>query len=326
MRQKFEDILDECLSLIAQGKGVEECLALYPAQAKELEPLLRLAQRSGRALGSPQPSSQAVAAGRERLLAALSRQHPPPRTSWLFLPRRLMPVLASLLAVAVLGTGTVMAASGSLPGESLYPVKMAAERARFAVTPSAAARARLLVRMADRRVEEISELEVEEAEEEEDEAGGEGKGAPPGLAEKRARVEEAQRRLKEHLARLAALAEQVDGNGAQKERLHQLMEQSLRRHQERLAALPPSPVPLQAEGIAPLAVPSPEPAPLPPRAEEVAPKGAPPPFAQAAGLRAAVQDYQKALERLEQLRQKMKEEQKAREEQKERQKQPPPRR
>lgn len=292
MSQRFEDILDECLTLIAQGKGVEACLARYPDQAKELEPLLRLALRGQRAFGSVHPSSAAMTAGRERLLAALARRRPQPRPVLVFLPRRLVPVLASLLAAVVLGTGTVMAASGSLPGEPLYPVKMAAEQARFSLTPSPAARARLLVELSDRRVEEIAALEEE------------GEGEVPEIAqarrmEKVRRLEAVRRRLGEHLSRLSVLAEGMDSEGAQRERVLRLMALSLERHRQRLA--PP------AEGGPPAPSPVPAPPSLP-SAREMAPAGAPPAFAPALGLRAAVEDYDQVLERLKKLQERLKEE------------------
>ena len=42
MRQRFEDILAECLEAVTAGqRTIEECLALYPQWSDRLEPLLR---------------------------------------------------------------------------------------------------------------------------------------------------------------------------------------------------------------------------------------------------------------------------------------------
>ena len=42
--REFDNILDECLErLLLKGETVEQCLASYPEQAAELEPLLHTA-------------------------------------------------------------------------------------------------------------------------------------------------------------------------------------------------------------------------------------------------------------------------------------------
>jgi hypothetical protein len=41
--EQFNDILNECLDRILKGQTVEECLQKHPAEAQELEPLLRTA-------------------------------------------------------------------------------------------------------------------------------------------------------------------------------------------------------------------------------------------------------------------------------------------
>jgi len=61
-------------------------------------------------------------------------------------------VLALLLAG---GGGTVAAAAGSMPDESLYPVKIASEQVRLALTPSPLGKAELYASLADKRVAEI---------------------------------------------------------------------------------------------------------------------------------------------------------------------------
>jgi hypothetical protein len=71
--------------------------------------------------------------------------------------------LASLaLAAALLlsATGVAYAASTSLPGDALYPVKTAIERARLTLTAGEAAQLGLLHRYADRRLEEVHALEA----------------------------------------------------------------------------------------------------------------------------------------------------------------------
>jgi phage gp36-like protein len=67
--------------------------------------------------------------------------------------------MACLVLVLVLaGTGTVAAASGSVPGDNLYSVKMAAEQVQWKLTFSQKAKARLQARFAERRVQEMAQL------------------------------------------------------------------------------------------------------------------------------------------------------------------------
>ncbi|MBI4339997.1 MAG: DUF4382 domain-containing protein [Chloroflexi bacterium] len=64
--------LDQCIDLIArQGATVEVCLALYPQEAQELEPYLRIVARCASAFAlSPSPATKE--AGRQRLQAELA--------------------------------------------------------------------------------------------------------------------------------------------------------------------------------------------------------------------------------------------------------------
>ena len=43
MAKKLENIFNECLERILQGESLESCLASYPKEAAQLEPLLRTA-------------------------------------------------------------------------------------------------------------------------------------------------------------------------------------------------------------------------------------------------------------------------------------------
>src|SRR3990172_8142581 len=56
-RVQFEDIFEECLSALLEGRrSIEESLSLYPAWRGRLEPLLRAAEEIAGGLdASPQP-------------------------------------------------------------------------------------------------------------------------------------------------------------------------------------------------------------------------------------------------------------------------------
>lgn len=86
------------------------------------------------------------------------------RTTRLVAPRRsLGPRLASaavalLLMISVTVGGTLRAAADALPGEILYPVKRAAERARLTLTLDIAAREEYREALAGKRREEVREV------------------------------------------------------------------------------------------------------------------------------------------------------------------------
>jgi len=60
-----------------------------------------------------------------------------------------------VLAILMVGGGTVAAASYSMPDNLLYPVKLATEQVQLTLTPSDIGKARLCAKFADRRVAEI---------------------------------------------------------------------------------------------------------------------------------------------------------------------------
>jgi hypothetical protein len=65
-------------------------------------------------------------------------------------------VVASVVLIFLLaGTGTVAASSTSMPDDTLYPVKLATERVQLRLSRGDISKARVNVRLADRRVKEI---------------------------------------------------------------------------------------------------------------------------------------------------------------------------
>ena len=123
MNNDLETILDICVSQIEGGESnVEECLALYPEQAAQLEPLLKAATKLSRARHIvPDPTYKA----RSRARLSIYMQQNPQR-------KRVSPVfwqfaigLTTMLLVFVL-TGTSFAQQ-ALPGDRLYNWKLTSE-------------------------------------------------------------------------------------------------------------------------------------------------------------------------------------------------------
>lgn len=168
MRDHLADILASCLEFIERGEHtVEECLALYPEYRDELEPLLAMAASiSERADYAPRPSFQL--ASRARLLRRLSprpagmnrpsvehsRQKPA-----VLRPKRLVVLWTTLLVIAVslIGGGTVYASNEALPGDMLFPVKRAIEATRLSISDDAGD-VLLGAEFAQTRLEEIQAL------------------------------------------------------------------------------------------------------------------------------------------------------------------------
>ncbi|MFC1903803.1 DUF5667 domain-containing protein [Chloroflexota bacterium] len=156
-RKELDNILNECLErILTRGETIEQCLASYPEQAAELEPLLQtffFAKKAAEVKPRPEfrdraryqlrVALQEMAEKRERRFSFFSWQ-----------PRWATVVVAVL--VFVLASGSTVAASGnSMPDGTLYPVKLATERVRLALTFSALDKAELYARLADKRVTEI---------------------------------------------------------------------------------------------------------------------------------------------------------------------------
>lgn len=154
--EKFNDILDTCLERLARGDTPEQCLARYPEQAIELEPLLRTAAMT-RAAVAIAPRAESRARGWQRVSEAL-RETSPARASIFSAMPRWAVAMAALIVFLVASGATAGAAAGSLPDSFLYPVKLATEKVQLSLTFSHLVKTELLVKLADRRVSEITSM------------------------------------------------------------------------------------------------------------------------------------------------------------------------
>lgn len=183
---KTEILLAQCLTALKNGETVEECLARYPDRRDELEPLLRAAQIA-RAAPTVVPSSDFQEGARDRMVRMIReretskgrhrREKRQGFLEWLWpsggfsgpVRRSALAAVAALTVlflVTVAGVGVVHASSDSVPGESLYPVKLAAERLRLAISLTESEELRLRLQFASERLEEASKLTASEREEE----------------------------------------------------------------------------------------------------------------------------------------------------------------
>ena len=170
MNEELQDILDDCLNRVLGGElDIAGCLERYPQLADELEGLLQTALL----LRAPEtlPHPDTILQGERRLLQAVEAKRREARpTSFkdriirtLTLPhvQARWAGVAAALAVLILGAATVVVSGSAGPGEPLYWVKRTTESTRLALTQSEAAKARLHIGLAERRVEDISRLASE---------------------------------------------------------------------------------------------------------------------------------------------------------------------
>lgn len=169
MKTDLASSLEKCLDGVTRTGDIETTLGRFPEHAEQLRPLVRTAALVRRHYGAPVESPPgALMAGRERLLteAAQYREkdvsspvHPrKQRAGRRLLLKFATALLATVIALAFIGTGVSWAAKDSLPGETLYPVKLAAEDLQLSLASDPATRVDLSLQFAAQRAEEIQAM------------------------------------------------------------------------------------------------------------------------------------------------------------------------
>ena len=170
--KKFEDILAECIDDIKAGRAsIEDCLSKYPSVREQLEPLLRISLEI-REPPDVKPSPSFKMKGRVRLMDQIHGRPAGIGWPWRRYDNRMKPfayvkrlsmsmagvILAIVLAVFGLGAGTAYASQASLPGDTLYQIKLATEQAGMMLVGDDVARAERALSFANKRVREIEAL------------------------------------------------------------------------------------------------------------------------------------------------------------------------
>ena len=154
--KEFNNILDDCIErLLVRGETLQQCLESYPEHAAELEPLLQMALAANEAV-AVQPDPQFKARARYELNVLLQQAKSKRRTHFLsWRPRWAVATAALLVVVLLTGGSTALAADQIMPGNPLYPVKLATEQVGLTFTISDIGKAELYATLADRRVDEL---------------------------------------------------------------------------------------------------------------------------------------------------------------------------
>lgn len=148
----FDLALDQVLQLRAAGLSIDECLARFPHYADKLRPLLEAAGHAATGLraGEPLPPPN-LARGRARVLQAARTTQTRPGTL-------ILRWATAFAFVMVLAFGVASASAQSIPGDALYPVKLAIEAAQLALAGNLNVRLRLEAEHNARRQSEVREL------------------------------------------------------------------------------------------------------------------------------------------------------------------------
>jgi hypothetical protein len=177
MNRELDLILDDCLAQLQSGQSLESCLARDPEHADELRPLLELAT-AVRALPEPRARPSAVRAGRWRMLDAVDAKSGSQPVSRAILSRyterfisRIIgkenrnmtlvtrfAMLALVVALLLSGGRAIIVSSDALPGDTLYPLKLAVEEARLRLTTDQDEREQLKLERQAERQAEVQEL------------------------------------------------------------------------------------------------------------------------------------------------------------------------
>ena len=154
MDEKIVDALNDCLERLARGEALDAVLSRYPEARRELEPLLQASLVTRKALAGIAPPPGARARVWTHLQPAMKGRSRP-RSGPLAWLRPWAVAATSLFLVFLLAGGTVLASTNSLPHQPLYAVKLAAEQAQLALTPTQEGKARLELALAEKRAREM---------------------------------------------------------------------------------------------------------------------------------------------------------------------------
>ncbi len=155
------EALEICLQDIEQGADIDTVLFRYPELADQLRPILE-ASAKAKSITVPAPPVDLVRHNRARVLqhAAQLRESNAASSQriWFASLRRIAVTLAVVVVLFMSGTGLVRAASDTLPGDNLYPVKRTWEDVQLFLTFNSRAREVLEVEQENKRVHEVMEL------------------------------------------------------------------------------------------------------------------------------------------------------------------------
>lgn len=179
MNPRLVDALETCIQTIQSGGSVEECLRVYPDLASELNSMVKAAKSLADLKVGDAPVEAIQTSRREFLaLAKQFTSQDSTRNGTTYLDKLLQPLkkinthlphinalmrrISLALGIATLlilfSGGLLMTSAKSLPGDSLYPVKIAVENIKVHLAASDEARRGYEADYSQQRVTEIRKL------------------------------------------------------------------------------------------------------------------------------------------------------------------------
>jgi hypothetical protein len=167
--KKIEEILIRCIDDIKAGRAsLADCLERYSDMRRELEPLLRIALNI-QAPSYIKPSNDFKVRARVNLMEPIHASQSKKRVretyptsvrygwfnGW---ARAAAIIVAAILIISAAGTGTAYASQSSLPGDTLYNVKLGAEQLQRIFTLDDAAQVELELKFASTRLDELEKI------------------------------------------------------------------------------------------------------------------------------------------------------------------------
>lgn len=157
---RLVDAFEDCLGRLQAGATLEQVLSLYPQWERELRPMLLAAQAARQVGADLQVPKAAIARNRASFLKKAGQMAAGQSRLASGFPLRRF-ALVSLVVVLVLAAGMVTSVAVSahtLPGDVLYPVKIAAEQTQLLLTDDPAQRLELEQSFDRKRVVEVDTL------------------------------------------------------------------------------------------------------------------------------------------------------------------------
>ncbi|MGB8982647.1 MAG: DUF5667 domain-containing protein, partial [Anaerolineales bacterium] len=162
MNTRYE-VLEICLEEIEKGADIDTVLFRYPELAAELRPILE-ASAGAKRMAVATPAAEVVRRNRIRLLQQAAEMRASKRSArrfWFASARRVAVTLTVVAALFISGTGLVQAASTTVPGDNLYPVKRTWEDLLLLFTFNLQQREALEVEHENERLHELQEVFAE---------------------------------------------------------------------------------------------------------------------------------------------------------------------
>lgn len=144
------EALNDSINRLARGASVSDCLRRYPQHAAELERLLEMGQLVRRSQSSIEEAQQARERGQLQFDRAL--MEPMPGASPVPLQRLAQLAATLVLVLMIFASGAGLLAENSLPGDTLYGVKLITEQARLSLNPG------LQTAFEQRRIDEAHQI------------------------------------------------------------------------------------------------------------------------------------------------------------------------